>query len=589
MDSEDSDKKEYSNKSPQKVDVENNMCGEALRAALQKEETLSTIINNSQVILFLWKNEEKWPVEFVSENVANFGYTVEDLNSGRVFYQDIIYPDDLAKVQEKFEEKVRKGAKGFIIEYRILTKTGDVRWINQRTFIPRGTDGKISHFEGVVLDITSLKDSEEKLEKVRGMQRLLTTVVNNSPAVVFLWKNERYWPAVFVSENVIQFGYTVDDFLSGRILYGNIIHPDDLGRVERELERIIQKGGVSFNSEYRIFTKAGDLRWVNEKTFIHRDGNVTCFQGIVFDITPKKEIEEALMKSLETERVLKTIINKSPVVAFLGKNIENMPSEFVSENVTQFGYTAEDFTSGKILYANIIHKDDRNLVLKNLARSISEGYKSFQIEYRIYTRDGDTRWVEERTYIQRDSNGNVTGFQGIVIDITARKKAQLMLEIQRELGASLSTTWKLQTMLNLVLDACMRVEELNAGGIYLKDELFDQIKLVTFRGFSPEFVKSISKFELDSPEAQQIWNGKPIYSLEFFSNKMTELIRKEKITALAVVPMVYRGEVIGSLIFVSRTTQKISKDVCDFLESLSQQVVNYITKSYGWTVQEFES
>lgn len=589
MDSEDSDKKEYSNKSPQKVDVENNMYGEALRAALQKEETLSTIINNSQVILFLWKNEEKWPVEFVSENVANFGYTVEDLTSGRVFYQDIIYPDDLAKVQEKFEEKVRKGAKGFIIEYRILTKTGDVRWINQRTFIPRGTDGKISHFEGVVLDITSLKDSEEKLEKVRGMQRLLTTVVNNSPAVVFLWKNERYWPAVFVSENVIQFGYTVDDFLSGRILYGNIIHPDDLGRVERELERIIQKGGVSFNSEYRIFTKAGDLRWVNEKTFIHRDGNVTCFQGIVFDITPKKEIEEALMKSLETERVLKTIINKSPVVAFLGKNIENMPSEFVSENVTQFGYTAEDFTSGKILYANIIHKDDRNLVLKNLARSISEGYNSFQIEYKIYTRDGDTRWVEERTYIQRDGNGNVTGFQGIVIDITARKKAQLMLEIQRELGASLSTTWKLQTMLNLVLDACMRVEELNAGGIYLKDELFDQIKLVTFRGFSPEFVKSISKFELDSPEAQQIWNGKPIYSLEFFSNKVTELIRKEKITALAVVPMVYRGEVIGSLIFVSRTTQKISKDVCDFLESLSQQVVNYITKSYGWTVQEFES
>ena len=593
MDSEDSEKKEYPNKGPQKVDAENNMCGEALRAALQKEETLSTIINNSQVILFLWKNDEKWPVEFVSENVTNFGYTVEDLTSGRVFYQDIIYPDDLPDVREKFEEYVKRGASerggsGFILEYRILTKAGDVRWINQRTFIPRGTDGKISHFEGVVLDITVRKDSEEKLEKVLGMQRILTTAINNSPAVVFLWKNERYWPAVFVSENIIQFGYTVDDFLSGRILYGNIIHPDDLGRVERELERVIQKGGVSFNSEYRIFTKAGDLRWVNERTFIRRDGNVTCFQGIVFDITPKKEIEEALMKSLETERVLKTIINKSPVVAFLGKNIEDMPVEFISENVAQFGYTTEDFTSGKILYANIIHKDDINSVLKNLAHSISEGYDSFQIEYRIYTRDGNIRWVEERTYIQRDSNGNVTGFQGIVIDISARKKAQLMLEIQRELGASLSTTWKLQTMLNLVLDACMRVEELNAGGIYLKDELFDQIKLVAYRGLSPEFVESISTFELDSPEALQIWNGKPIYNLDFFSDKMAELIRKEKITALAVIPMIYRGEIIGSLNFASRISQSISQDIRDFLESLAQQVVNYITKSYGWTVQEFE-
>lgn len=589
MNIEDSEEKEHSNKGPQKVDAENDLCGEALRTALQKEDTLSTIINNSQVILFLWKNEEKWPVEFVSENVTNFGYTVEDLTSGRVFYQDIIYPDDLAKVHEKFEEKARKGAKGFIIEYRILTKTGDVRWINQRTFIPKGTDGKISHFEGVVLDITVRKDSEEKLEKVLGMQRLLTTVINNSPAVVFLWKNESYWPAVFVSENVIQFGYTVDDFLSGRILYGNIIHPDDLGRVERELERIIQKGGVSFNSEYRVFTKAGDLRWVNEKTFIHRDGNVTCFQGIVFDITPKKEIEEALMRSLETERVLKTIINKSPVVAFLRKNIENMPAEFVSENVTQFGYTAEDFTSGKILYANIIHKDDKNLVLKSIAHSISEGYDSFQIEYRIYTGDSNIRWVEESTYIERDNNGDVIGFQGIAIDITARKKAQLMLEIQRELGSSLSTTWKLQTMLNLVLDACMRVEELNAGGIYLKDELFDHIKLVAYRGLSPEFVKSISTFELDSPEALKIWNGKPLYSLDFFSDKMAELIRKEKITAYAVIPMIYRGEIIGSLNFASRISHSISQDIRDFLESLALQVVNYITKSYGWTVQEFES
>ncbi|MDQ1252126.1 MAG: hypothetical protein QG646_1241, partial [Euryarchaeota archaeon] len=512
-------------------------------------------------------------------------------------------------VREKFEVYVKRGASergasergasergasdrggsGFILEYRILTKTGDVRWINQRTFIPRGTDGKISHFEGVVLDITVRKDSEEKLEKVLGMQRILTTAINNSPAVVFLWKNERYWPAVFVSENIIQFGYTVDDFLSGRILYGEIMQPDDLRRVERELERLIQKGEVSFNSEYRIFTKAGDLRWVNERTFIRRDGSVTCFQGIVFDITPKKEIEEALMKSLETERVLKTIINKSPVVAFLGKDIENMPVEFVSENVTQFGYTAEDFTSGKILYANIFNKDDINSVLKNLARSISEGYDSFQIEYRIYTGDGNIRWVEERTYIQRDSNGNVTGFQGIVIDITARKKAQLMLEIQRELGASLSTTWKLQTMINLVLDACMRVEELNAGGIYLKDELFDQIKLVAYRGFSPEFVKSISTFELDSPEALQICNGKPVYSMDFFSDKMAELIRKEKITALAVIPMIYRGEIIGSLNFASRISQSISQDIRDFLESLAQQVVNYITKSYGWTVQEFES
>ena len=138
MGGESSEKKEDLNRLIRKADVGNNKCGEALRAALEKEETLRTIINNSQVVLFLWKNEEKWPVEFVSENVANFGYTVEDLTSGRVLYGEIIYPDDLADVKEKFEEKIKSGALGFIIEYRILTKAGEVLWVNQRTFIQRG-------------------------------------------------------------------------------------------------------------------------------------------------------------------------------------------------------------------------------------------------------------------------------------------------------------------------------------------------------------------------------------------------------------------------------------------------------------------
>ncbi len=54
------------------------------------------------------------------------------------------------------------------------------------------------------------------------------------------------------------------------------------------------------------------------------------------------------------------------------------------------------------------------------------------------------------------------------------------------------------------------------------------------------------------------------------------MIRKEKITAVAVIPMIHRGEIIGSLNFASHTTDRISQDVRDFLESVALQVVNYI-------------
>ena len=578
MDDEGAEDKKALNTRFQKTDSRNNTRGEALHTALEKEEALKTIINNSQVVLFLRKNENKWPVEFVSENVANFGYAVEDFTSGRVMYRDIIYPDDLEKIEKELEKRVKSADPAFNMEYRIFTKSRDIRWINERTFIQRNTGGEVTHFQGVVLDITKRKKNEEELEKTLKMQKMLTTVINNSPAVIFLWRNEKYWPAVSVSDNVIQFGYTVDDFISQTIQYGKIIHPDDLEKVEEDLERSIQKGEVSFNSEYRIFTKAGDVLWVNERTFIQRegDGKVSCFQGIVLDITPRKKVEEALRKSLEMQKMLKTIINKSPAVAFIWKNMENWPSEFVSENVIQFGYTVDDFTSGNILYGNIIHKDDIKAVIENLARSIREGYDSFEMEYRIFTGDGSMRWVEERTFIQRDDKGDAVHFQGIVVDVTERKEAQEMLEIQRELGISLSTTWNLQTMLNRILDACLQIEEIDTAGIYLKDELLDQINLVAHRGLSPEFVKSVSTYKRDSPEAGQIWTEKPVYKLDFFSEKMADLIRKEKITAVAVIPMKYRGEIIGSLNFASHTKDRISQNIRNFLESVALQVVNYI-------------
>ncbi|TFH03788.1 MAG: PAS domain S-box protein, partial [Methanosarcina sp.] len=540
MDSETSKNREELNTYPHVADAADGERGKALHAALEREEALKTIINNSQVVLFLWKNEEKWPAEFVSENVVNFGYTEEDFISGRVLYGDIIHPDDLGKVEEELEKRIRDGAPDFNMEYRIFTKAGDLRWVNERTFIQRNPEGEVTHFQGVVLDITERKRSEEKLEKVLKMQKVLTTVINNSPAVVFLWRDEKYWPAAFVSDNVVQFGYTVDDFISQKVLYGKIMHPDDLKKVEEELERHLQKGEVSFNSEYRIFTKAGDLRWVNERTFIQRegDGNVTCFQGIVLDITIRKKVEEALRKSLEMQKLLKTIINNSSAVAFLWKNMENWPVEFVSENITQFGYTVEDFTSGRILYGDIIHKEDINSVSESLAQSIREGYDSFEIEYRIFTADGNIHWVEERTYIKRDREGIPAHFQGIIVDVTERKEAQEMLEIQRE-----------------------------------KDELLDQINLVAHRGLSSEFVKNISAYRADSPEAKQVWTEKPIYKLDFFAEEMADLLRKEKITAVAVIPLKHRGEIIGSLNFASHTVDRIPQNVRDFLESVALQVV----------------
>ncbi|AKB86098.1 sensory transduction histidine kinase [Methanococcoides methylutens MM1] len=74
----------------------------------------------------------------------------------------------------------------------------------------------------------------------------LESVINNSPAVVFLCKTEEGWPVEFVSDNVVKLGYSVEDFESGCVKYADIIHPDDLEYVNSEVVKNSEEG----NTEY---------------------------------------------------------------------------------------------------------------------------------------------------------------------------------------------------------------------------------------------------------------------------------------------------------------------------------------------------
>jgi PAS domain S-box-containing protein len=124
--------------------------------------------------------------------------------------------------------------------------------------------------------------------------RETTIILNRSPAVAFLWRNAPGWPVEFVSENVHKlFGYTAGEFMSGKISYEKVIHPDDLERVSREV--IIFADSNNFNHEpYRIVTKHGDVKWVSDSTYNrrNRDNRTTHHQGIVTDITDLKKAEE---------------------------------------------------------------------------------------------------------------------------------------------------------------------------------------------------------------------------------------------------------------------------------------------------------
>ena len=137
------------------------------------------IINRSHSVAFTWKNAEGWPVEFASENVKNLlGYTTEDFTSGRVAYDKVVHPDDLERVAEEVATfSAEKDRKEFAHEpYRIVARDGTIKWVDDWTFMLRDEDGNVTHYKGIVTDVTERKQVEEQLTHRLRLESALASI-----------------------------------------------------------------------------------------------------------------------------------------------------------------------------------------------------------------------------------------------------------------------------------------------------------------------------------------------------------------------------------------------------------------------------
>ena len=265
---------------------------------------------------------------------------------------------------------------------------------------------------------TALQESEARFR----------IVFENTPDALYLVDKD----GVFVDGNrsteAIS-GYSREELVGRPFAETGLVSEESLPVLLELLSRMIVTGEQAGPDEVTLIKRDGTRVETELKHIPIIIGGQQMILGIAHDITRRiraKEEQHQINKILQQER---SMFIAGPVVVFKWQNREGWPVDFVSQNVEEvFGYPVEDLTDGKVLYGEIVLRDDIRHVADEVVNATKTGLTNFTHDpYRIVRKDGKTIWVDDFTTILRDEDGNATHYLGYVIDISDRKHSEEML------------------------------------------------------------------------------------------------------------------------------------------------------------------
>ncbi|MHC1743623.1 MAG: PAS domain S-box protein [Syntrophobacteraceae bacterium] len=471
-------------------------------------------------------------------------------------------------------------------EYTLRHKETGETWNGSYSFAPiRGHEGEIVGAVVVGRDITDRKRAERALrlseEKSRQRAEELEKLMDLAPIAIFIGHDPqchnitgnraalRIYEADG-SENLTaspapgQPAQQRQYFRNGRVLAGEELPMQyaashDVDVLNEEVDVLLPSG--------RRITLLGSASPLRESS-----GRVRgCVAGFM-DITERKKVAERLRKSEERFRELAENIRE---VFWVRTPDEMLYISPAFEEI--WGRSCESIYKDPNSFIDLVLPEDRERVLKAFNEDIN-GVAPFDEEYRILRPDGDMRWIWARSFPILEQGIQVRTV-GIAEDITARKEAEEFLRIERDLALGLGSAASLTDALEVLLEACINIDDLDCGGIYLVERETGTLRLICHHGLSAGFVERVSLYEPISPQARFVMQGEPGY----WSNPigilgMGNLLKNEGLKALASIPVKSDGEVVALLNVSSHIHAGISFAIRSALESIASHIGEIIAR-----------
>ncbi|MRR15415.1 MAG: PAS domain S-box protein [Deltaproteobacteria bacterium] len=386
-----------------------------MRTAVERLHALEAAINRGPVIYCIWRFADGAPVEYVSGNIAQWGYAPEDFTSGRKTWYDITYPDDIGRLQLEIRENLKNKIPMFEQSYRVLSSAGEVRWVQDQTVFIYDPVGRVTHMQGSILDVSVQNQTRQILHET---QNLYQTVFENAGTAIGIADQDRN---ILLGNKKMEelTGYTLAELTGGKTQWDSFLPaPDGELLKSQHKKRLADPSAPPRQYDTRFITKSGVVKDIQlAATMI--PGTQRSVVSLL-DITDRTQAERELRES--RERLQELLARSSDIIAVVD---EQGTFQYVSPSVkSTLLYDQSDLVGRSCL--DFIHPDDAETIITELKDLVLYQNTGIATEFRFRTAAGDWTCLEA---LGSNCLHN-PAIRGIIInarEVTERKRLELQL------------------------------------------------------------------------------------------------------------------------------------------------------------------
>lgn len=402
---------------------------ETLSMVTRDQKTLLKLFEKSELVLFKWKNNANWNIEYVSSNVLHLlEYSKEDIMKNNISYSQCIHPYDLEKVLHEVDTLSSAINEDYLkhTPYRILTKHGKLKWVSDITILIRDENNKITHYLGYIEDITESLKTQEKLKESDFRWKFAIEGSGDG-----LWDWNLQTNQVFFSKQwKMLFGYEHDTLEPSIEEWSQKVHPSDITKVYEDIHNYLEGKTDSYINEHQVLCKDGTYKWILDRAMIVERDKFNAPTRIIGTHTNIDESKKLQNQILYEKNFISTIVeNANAIIAVIDATGRMIRLNSYGENFT--GSTQKEISQEPYLWKKFLPDE-----MQHKATEIIENAKNNDMlkntQNTWISQEGVERIFEWSNMLVNKKDGSMDYIASIGLDITEQKEKELILEKAKE-------------------------------------------------------------------------------------------------------------------------------------------------------------